>query len=458
MIDSPCTVFAGPQPRTNPTTLPTVATKWLNWAGNQRATPAETQAPENVDELAEIVGTAAQRGQRVKAIGSGHSFSGIGVTDGIQVSPRKMARLVSLDTENGLVTVQGGMLLHRLNTLLDTAGLAMSNLGDIDRQTVSGAISTGTHGTGAAFGGLATQVRRLELVLADGRVVRTDADNDPELFRAARVGLGALGLISAVTLAVEPAFTLRALEGPMALDRVLAELDELVADNEHFEFYWFPHTEHTLTKRNNRLQDGEPRRPLGRIRRLVEDELLSNGAFWLTCRLGRAAPGLVPGINELTGRVLSAREYADTSHRVFCSPRRVRFVEMEYAVPRAAVRDAIAGIRRVVGMDGVRVTFPVEVRFGAGDDIPLSMASGRDTAYLSVHMVAGQPYRKYFDEVEAVMGTLDGRPHWGKMHGRDAEALRGRYPRFDEFLAVRRRVDPGGVFANEYLDRVLGPA
>ncbi|MBO0852045.1 MAG: FAD-binding protein [Pseudonocardia sp.] len=435
-----------------------MATNWRNWAGNQHATPAETHAPAHVDEVAQTISAAAQRGQRVKAIGSGHSFSGIGLTDGIQINPTKLTGLVSVDTENGLVTVQGGTPLHRLNTLLDAAGLAMSNLGDIDRQTVAGAISTGTHGTGAAFGGLATQVRGLELVLADGRVVRTDSDNDPELFRTARVGLGALGVISAVTLAVEPAFTLRALEGPMGLDRVLSELDEMVADNEHFEFYWFPHTEHTLTKRNNRLRDGEPRRPLGRVRRMTEDEVLSNGAFWVSCRLGRAAPGLVPAINGLTGRVLSAREYTDTSHRVFCSPRRVRFTEMEYAVPRAAVRDAIDGLRRVVEMDGVRVTFPVEVRFGAGDDIPLSMASGRDTAYLSVHMVAGQPYRRYFDEVEALMGTLDGRPHWGKMHGRDAEELRGRYPRFDEFLAVRRRADPGGVFANEYLDRVLGPA
>jgi L-gulonolactone oxidase len=435
-----------------------VATNWRNWARNQRATPAETHAPSNAAELANLISAAAQRGQRVKAIGSGHSFSGIGVTDGIQVSPRRMARLVSVDTQNGLVTVQAGMPLHRLNALLDAAGLAMSNLGDIDRQTVAGAISTGTHGTGAALGGLATQVRALELVLADGRVVRTDSDNDPQLFEAARVGLGALGVVSAVTLAVEPAFTLRAQDGPMALDGVLSGLDDLVAGNEHFEFYWFPHTEHTLTKRNNRAGDGDPRRPLGKIRRLTEDELLSNGAFWLSCQLGKAAPGLVPGINGLVGRALNAREYTDASYRVFCSPRRVRFMEMEYAVPRAAVREAIAGIRRVVEMDGVRVTFPVEVRFGAGDDIPLSMASGRDTAYLSVHMVAGQPYRRYFDEVEAVMGTLDGRPHWGKMHGRDAEALRGRYPRFDEFLAVRRRVDPGGVFANEYLDRVLGPA
>ncbi|WP_028922367.1 D-arabinono-1,4-lactone oxidase [Pseudonocardia acaciae] len=429
-----------------------MTTTWRNWAGNQRATPAEVRTPSDATQLADLVRTA---GQRVKPIGSGHSFSGIGITDGIQVDLRRMTGLQAVDTDRGLVTVQSGTPLRQLNELLDAGGLAMSNLGDIDSQTLAGAISTGTHGTGAAFGALATQVRGLELVTAGGSVLRISAQSKPELFQAARVGLGALGVITSVTLAVEPAFTLHAQEGPMPLDQVLTDLDELAHTNEHFEFYWFPHTDRTLTKRNNRA---EPGRPLGRLRRLVDDELLSNGAFWLTCRLGKAAPRLVPAINDLTGRALSAREYTDRSYRVFCSPRRVRFMEMEYAVPRAAVGDAIAGIRRVTELTGMRVTFPVEVRFGAADDIPLSMASGRDSAYLAVHMAAGQPYRRYFDEVEAVMSTLDGRPHWGKMHGLGADELRGRYPAFDEFRAVRQRLDPDGVFANEYLDRVLGPA
>jgi FAD/FMN-containing dehydrogenase len=242
----------------------------------------------------------------------------------------------------------------------------------------------------------------------------------------------------------------------MRLDRVLAELDELVASNEHFEFFWFPHTDRTLTKRNNRLAAGDPGEPLGRARTLFEDELIGNGAFRLTCELGRAVPALVPRINRLAVRFMGDREYADTAHRVFCSPRRVRFVEMEYAVPRDAVRDAIAGVRRVIDRSGLRVSFPVEVRFAAADDIPLSTASGRESAYLAVHMFRGQPYQRYFAEVESVMSALDGRPHWGKMHGCDAATLRTRYPRFDEFLAVRKRVDPGGVFGNEYLDRVLG--
>jgi L-gulonolactone oxidase len=429
---------------------------WRNWAGNQRAAPERVAAPGTVAELAELVRSAAREGRRVKATGSGHSFTGIALTDGVRVDLSRMTGLTALDRESGLVTVRAGTPLHRLNRLLDAAGLGLANLGDIDRQTVAGALATGTHGTGRRLGGLATQVRGLELVLADGTVVRCDRGGDPELFSAARVGLGALGVVTAVTLAAEPAFALHAAERPMPLPRVLEELDELVAGNEHFEFFWFPHTEKTLTKRNNRLPGGAVPRPPDRARAFLDDELLGNGAFRLTCQLGAAAPSLVPGINRYAAGLMGDREYSDVSHRVFCTPRRVRFVEMEYAVPRAAVREAIDGVRRVTELPGMAVSFPVEVRFAAADDVPLSTASGRESAYLAVHMFAGQPYRRYFDEVEAVMGSLGGRPHWGKMHSLDAATLRTRYPRFDGFLAVRDRVDPERVFGNAYLDRVLG--
>ena len=429
---------------------------WQNWAGNQTATPAGMVQPHDVDELVGLVKAAAARGQRVKPIGSGHSFTAIGVTDGVQVDLSQMAQLVTADRLTRLVTVQAGMPLHQLNRALAEVGLALSNLGDVDAQTVSGALATGTHGTGARIGGLATQIRAMELVLADGSVVTTNLGENPKLFNAARIGLGALGIISTITLQAEDAFALQAQERPMALPDVLAQLDELVTANDHFEFYWFPHTRRTLTKRNNRLPLDHAPQPLNRARALLEDELLSNGLFALTCRLGAAAPALIPRINNGAARLLAAREYSDVSHRVLVSPRRVRFVEMEYAVPVASVRAALAGIERVITEQHLRVSFPVEVRFAAADDIPLSTASERDTAYLAVHMFRGQPYERYFRAVEGVMNSLQGRPHWGKMHYQDAETLRQRYPRFDEFRAVRDAVDPEGLFRNDYLTRVLG--
>ncbi len=434
----------------------TPGTAWHNWAGNQVARPAVVARPRDVGELAGFVTSAAREGRRVKAIGSGHSFTAIGLTDGVQVRLDRLGELVSADAATGLVTVEAGMPLHRLNTELAEHGLGLSNLGDIDRQTLAGAISTGTHGTGRSLGGLATQVRALQLVLADGSVIACSAEESPELFRAARIGLGALGILATVTLQAEPAFVLRAQERPMALPAVLDDLDALVAENDHFEFFWFPHTQTALTKRNNRLPAGSAPEPLSRRRAFLEDEVFSNGVFGLTCRLGRLRPSLIPAINTSTARSLGRRTYTDASHRVFVSRRRVRFVEMEYGVPADAVPAALAGIGRVIEHNDLKVSFPVEVRFTAADDIPLSTASGRDSAYLAVHMFRGQAYEKYFRAVEAVMKDLDGRPHWGKLHYQAADTLRERYPRFGEFLAVRDTVDPYGRFANDYLDRVLG--
>ncbi|WP_127784279.1 D-arabinono-1,4-lactone oxidase [Rhodococcus sp. X156] len=429
---------------------------WTNWAGNQHADPHTVARPTSTAELAEVVCAAAAAGERVKPVGSGHSFTGIALTDGVQVDLGLLTGLVSADPSSGLVTVRAGTTLRRLNTVLAQLGLAMTNLGDVDAQTLAGALSTGTHGTGCRFGGLATQVRALELVLADGSVVTASPTENPELFSAARVGLGALGVLSTVTLQTEPTYTLHAREEPMPLREVLDNLPELVRDNDHFELYWFPHTTATLTKRNNRLPADAVPQPLPRGRALLEDEVLSNGLFQLTCRLGRSRPRLVPRINRVASRVLGAREYSDVSHRVLVSPRRVRFVEMEYAVPTAAVGEALAGIERVIAEHHLRVSFPVEVRFAAADDVPLSTASGRDSAYLAVHVFRGEPFERYFRAVEAVMDRLHGRPHWGKMHYQDAATLRQRYPRFDEFTAVRAAVDPERRFGNDYLERVLG--
>ena len=430
--------------------------RWRNWAGNQRVTPLSVVQPHDVAEVAAAVSAAAGAGRRVKAIGSGHSFTAAAVAPDVQVDLRHLSGLRGVDTATGLITVAAGTPLHVLNRLLDDAGLALSNLGDIDRQTVAGALATGTHGTGAKLGGLATQLRGLELVTADGEIVACSATENAELFDVARVNLGALGVVTAVTLQAEPAFTLHAQERPMPVEQVFEELDDLVATNEHFEFYWFPHTHLTATKRNNRLPAGEPPRPLNRARAFLDDELLSNAGFAVVCQLGKRRPSLIPRLNDFAARTVASREYSDVAHRVFTSPRRVRFVEMEYAVPREALREAFDGIGRVIERENLRISFPVEVRFTAADDIPLSTASGRASAYLAVHVHVGEECERYFRGVEDVMNGLEGRPHWGKLHWQTAETLRARYPRFGDFLAVRDRLDPAGVFSNDYVDRVLG--
>jgi len=427
---------------------------WQNWAGNQRTDPVRTVVARDAGEIADAVKAAARDGLRVKALGSGHSFTAIGVADGAALVSPADPRAVRVDPATRQVTVPAGITLRALNPLLWEHGLALPNLGDIDAQTVAGAIATSTHGTGAGYQSIAAQVRALDIVLADGSIVHCSPTEQPELFSAARVGLGALGIIVSVTLQAVPAFRLRAQADVLPLGEVLGDLASYVSDNEHFEFYWFPHTDVAAVLRNNRTEAAGPVR--GRATRLISDELVGNGGFGLACRIGAAAPRLVPRINRFLASQLGAGEFVARSYEVFCSPRRVRFVEMEYAVPRAVVQEAIAGLRAVAQRHGQAVTFPVEVRFLGADDIPLSTASGRDTVYIAVHVVRGQPYESYFAAVESVMTGLEGRPHWGKLHNRTAEQLRGVYPGFADFVALRDRLDPERRFTNPYLERVLG--
>ncbi|MCP3818545.1 FAD-binding protein [Streptomyces sp. A3M-1-3] len=427
---------------------------WRNWAGNVTARPVREVSPASVAELAEAVRRAAEDGLRVKAVGSGHSFTATAATDGLLVRPELLTGIRDIDREAGTVTVEAGTPLKRLNVALAREGLSLTNMGDIMTQTVAGATSTGTHGTGRDSASIAAQITALELVTADGSVLTCSEKENPDVFAAARIGLGALGIVTAITFAVEPVFLLTAREEPMAFDRVTDEFDGHVAENEHFEFYWFPHTGNCNTKRNNR--SAGPSAPTSPVAGWIEDEFLSNGLFQVICSLGRAVPATIPAVAEVSSRALSARTYTDIPYKVFTSPRRVRFMEMEYAVPREAAIGALREVKAMVERSDLRISFPVEVRTAPADDIVLSTAAGRDTAYIAVHMYRGTPYQAYFTAVERIMTAHGGRPHWGKVHTRDAEYFADVYPRFGEFIALRDRLDPERRFGNDYLRRVLG--
>jgi L-gulonolactone oxidase len=334
---------------------------WHNWAGTETASPYRYATPRSVDELSALVSEAAKRGLRVKAVGAAHSFTGVAVTDGILVSLDNLSGIesVTLDDRAGaLVTVFAGTRLYELNEQLWHRGLAMINLGDIDVQSVAGALSTGTHGTGARFGGLATQVRALQVVLADGSIVECSPAENPDLFEAARLGLGAVGIISKVTLQCVAHFVIHAVEAPGSLDSTLDRLDHDRTGVDHFEFYWFPHTRRVLTKRNTRLPGDTPISPLHPLRAYVDDEVLTNVVFEGINRVATLAPSAIPKINQLSCRVLGTREYTDRSYRVFASQRRVKFREMEYAVPVEALPDALAAIDSWVENSGFTVAFP----------------------------------------------------------------------------------------------------
>ena len=429
-------------------------TSWSNWAGNQVCAPTAIRRPTTEAELVAIVRDAARTGQRVKCVGAGHSFTPIACTDGVMVDLSGYGRLLHTDPETRRVTVEAGITLAALCDVLDERGLALENMGDIAYQSIAGATSTATHGTGWHFGNLSSRIVGMRLIAGDGSVVECTADENPDVLAAARVGIGALGIVSTVTLEAVPAFRLHAIEEPIRVDEVLADFDGFMSSADHVEFYWVPHTGWALTKRNRRTD--EPAVPRPKLRRFIDELVLPNVAFGALCRVGRRKPDWIPRMAKIlpsTGRV----EYTDRSDKVFTSPRLVRFYEMEYAIPRDAIPEALDRVRRLVDETGIQLSFPVEVRVVAPDDIPLSTASGRASGYIAVHVYQGTPYDSYFQGVERIMDSYDGRPHWGKMHFQRAETLAERYPRWDEFQAVRRRMDPEGRFSNPYLDRVVGP-
>lgn len=424
------------------------------WGGTASWTPARVVQPASEEEVVAAVRAAVGSGTTLRPVGSGHSFTPLAATDGIQLDLSRMTGLLGVDTAARTATLAAGTPLHAVPALLEPHGLAMANLGDIDRQTLAGAVATGTHGTGLAFGGLATQVVGMRLVTGRGEVL--DVGLDDPLLPALAPGLGALGVVTALTLQLVDAFVLRAEERREPLDRVLDDLPRRCREHDHVEFYWFPHTRWALTKTNTRLPAGTALDPLPWWRRRLDEDLLANGVFALTCRAGAAAPAAVPLVNRAAAVLSGSRTFTDRSHRVFTTRRAVRFRETEYAVPLDALVPAARAVVRLVERRRWRVSFPLEFRVAAADERWLSTAYGRDSGYVAAHRSVHDGEDDYLAEVERVLVDHGGRPHWGKLHSRTAADLAVAYPRFGDVLAVRDRLDPDRVLTNPHLQRVLG--
>jgi L-gulono-1,4-lactone dehydrogenase len=428
---------------------------WVNWAGDQSCDPAEIACPASRDELCEVVAAAAAAGRKVSVAGSGHSFTEAAMSAGTMVRIEALKGVLDADPGSGLVRVGAGTVLADLNEELARLGLAMENLGDIDRQTLAGAISTGTHGTGARLGNISAQVEGMELVLADGSVRALSAATHPELLRAARVGVGALGAISAVTLRCVPAFTLRRVDTPRPREEVLDGFQASADANDHFELFTFPYADSALVLERNR--SAEPPHPRGRAAAYLHDVVLENWGLEALSATGRRFPAAIPGLSRLAAWLASGSRTVDRSDRVFANDRRVRFTEMEYGVPREHGPEAARRVVEWVRANRYPVFFPIEMRVAAGDDALLSPAHERGTAYIAVHQYRGMEWRPYFEAVEAIMDSYGGRPHWGKRHFQTAATLAPRYPAWARFQAARDELDPGRAFTNEYAERVLGP-
>jgi L-gulono-1,4-lactone dehydrogenase len=425
------------------------AETWSNWTGDQRCAPAAIVRPLDEAELAAAVRDAAARGQDVRAAGSGHSFTDIACTDGVLLDLGRMQRV--LEHHGDRVTVEAGITLNRLGAELAARGLALENQGDIDAQTLAGATATATHGTGARFPNLSAGIVGMRLVTAAGNTLDV---NDGDELRAARVSLGALGIVSRITLRCVPRFALHRRDEPRPLGETLDRLDEHIDGNDHFEFWVFPYTRTALTRTCRRR--AAPPSPPPAWRRRVQEDAIENGLLELVCRAGRTVPRGVPRLNRLAAAAMTASDVEDLSHRVYATTRRVRFNELEYAIPREHARAAVERTLDVIERRRLPVVFPLEVRFAAPDDALLSTACERETCYVAVHQYRGMEFETAFRAVEEILDGYGGRPHWGKRHYQTAATLAERYPGWKRFQSVRARLDPDGVFANPYVRRCLG--
>jgi FAD-linked oxidoreductase len=430
-----------------------MSTTWHNWSGSVTAQPEAIRYPATREEIVAIVRDARARGANVRVVGAGHSFTPLAQTDGVLISLDRYAGLESVDAAARQATVRAGTKIKTLGELLFAHGLAQENLGDIDVQSIAGAISTGTHGTGITLGSISTQVVGLTLVTGRGDVLECSEEQHRDLFRAAQVSIGALGIIISVRLQLVPTYRLDYTWSREPLSVTLEHLERERDANRNFEFYWFPYSEWALVKRMN-ITDA-PARSKNLLRRF-NDLVMENGAFWLLSEIARRFPSASPRIARLCGALVSGGRDMNHSHKVFATTRLVRFNEMEYSLPAARMADAIRAIDACIRRERFRVHFPIECRYVRGDDIYLSPANGRDSAYIAVHMYRRMAYREYFAAVEAIFRDFGGRPHWGKMHMLTAAELCGLYPHWARFQAARRQLDPDGVLQNAYLNQILG--
>lgn len=426
--------------------------RWRNWSDSVRGAPRTIFTPRRLDELAETVGRYGREGGHARVVGDGHSFTPLAQTDDVLISLDNMQGIESVDADGATVRVQAGTRLKLLGDQLLKRGLAQENLGDIDVQSIAGAISTGTHGTGIRFGSIATQVVGLTIVTASGEVIECSESRRSDIFKAAQVSLGALGVLASVTLRAVPAKRLHFVSRRERVDTVLANLGRYKQENSHFEFFWMPYTPWAQVKFLNETDDPpSASNVFGALNKIV----LENGLYWVLSETARIVPPAARTISRVSALGIATVSETDYSHRLFATPRAVKFQEMEYNVPAERFPDVFDEIRSVMAREKFNVHFPIECRFVHSDDIWLSPAYARESAYLAIHMYKGMPYERYFRAIEPIYQPYGGRPHWGKMHTLDAATLATRYPRWDDFRRVRAALDPNGVFLNAYLRQLL---
>jgi len=421
------------------------ALPWKNWSGSQLCYPQARQAPATVDALQQLV---RETQGRIRPVGSGHSFSALVPTDDTLVSVSRLSGVIDHDAKHHQATLWAGTRLGDIGAPLAEAGQAMLNMPDIDEQTLAGALGTATHGTGAGIGCLPAFVEGMQMVLANGEVVECDRNQNADLFNAARVNLGALGIVTQVRMQNAPLYRLKREMEWLPIDDILQQADRLADSHRNFEFYYIPFSGYGFVDVQN-ITD-EPVSTTARLDQNDGAQTLKQLRDWLSW-----TPKVRQLILSSYAKTMDKEVVVANSWQNYASERNVRFNEMEYHLPRENMVNAFREIRQLVETKFPEVFFPFEVRYIKSDDIWLSPFYARETCSIAVHRFYQEDYRPLFDAVEPIFRKYHGRPHWGKLNGLNAQDLKQHYANWDAFNDIRQQVDPKGKFLNRYLETLF---
>lgn len=426
-----------------------VGGKWSNWSGGVTCKPAEFVTPRDEVELAAALRKCAAP---VRAPGTGHSFTPLNATTGTIIDLKDFDGLNGFDQTRNVATFGGATPIWEVGPLLHSAGAALKNMGDIDRQTLGGVVGTGTHGTGATLGSFSADVAHFRLVLADGSLIDCSPSENPEVFAAGRCAMGLFGVMTEIALYVRPAYKLIEKEFLLPTSELFTKLDSLVADNRHFEFFWFPYADVAICKTLNETDAPAPE-PRDAQAMFQRGEASGSQArvFSVLNDVLPYAPFLLKPAHRFFSRMMPSPPKVRWSYEIFPNPRPVRFNEMEYAVPRAKGAQCVQEIAATIRKQKINTGFPIEYRTVAADDVWMSPFYKRDSATIALHQYHRVDTTRLFAQTEAVLRRYEGRPHWGKRHTRSAAELAQIYPEYARFCALRRTLDPSGKFLNPYL-------
>jgi FAD-linked oxidoreductase len=428
--------------------------KWSNWSGGVVCAPKEIVAPK--DELG--LATAVRQGTApIRVPGAGHSFTPLNATDGTLIDLSAFQGLRSLDPDRNIAALGAATNLWAIGPLLHPHGRALKNMGDIDRQTLAGVVGTGTHGTGVTLGSLSSEVAGFRLLTANGEILPCTPTENSEIFAAGRTSMGSLGVMIEISMNVRPAYKLVERNFLLPIQELWEKLAGFVRDNRHFEFFWFPYSDVAICKTLNETSEEAPEPRSAEAMRL-RGELGGGDArtFTLINELLPYAPFALPAAHRMFSGSMSGATKVRWSHEIFPSPRTVRFNEMEYAIPFEKGPDTIRMLVSEIRKRRINTGFPIEYRTVAADDIWLSPFYQRKTATIAVHQYFRVNTSRLFDMCESIFRSVEGRPHWGKRHTRTADELVDIYPKFNEFRALREKLDPDGKFLNPHLRSIFG--